>query len=124
MAKKKVVKAKEKVKFSLTNELHAGILELADVARDGSVRLKRTDLKKLLDEVFEKGIKAAASGERIRVSVLGSIGRKEVKARKAGKGTNPFTGEPMIIKARPTSKKPRFTFSKASREIIATKRYW
>jgi hypothetical protein len=41
---------------------------------------------------------------------------RDVKARKAGKGTNPFTCESIILKARPASKKPRWSFPKAVRE--------
>ena len=68
--------------------------------------------------------KAAASGERIRFPVIGALVRKDVKARKSGKGVNPFTGEPMTIKARPASKKPRWSFPKSLKETFANKRYW
>ena len=70
------------------------------------------------------GVKAAAAGERVRFPVIGALARKDVKARKAGKGVNPFTGEAMMIKARPASKKPRWSFPKAVKEIYANKRNW
>ena len=119
-----MAKKKEKEKFSFINELHEEILEIATVARDGSVRIKRTDLRKAMETVLEKGAKSAAGGDRIRLPFIGSLSFKEVKARKAGKGTNPFTGEPMTIKARPATKKPRFTFSKGAKETFANKRNW
>jgi nucleoid DNA-binding protein len=56
--------------------------------------------------------------------VIGAIGRKEVKARKAGKGINPFTKEEMVIKARLASQKPRWGFPKALKETFANKKNW
>ena len=37
------------------------------------------------------------------------VSRKDVKARKAREGTNPFTGEPTVFKARPASKTAKVT---------------
>ena len=48
----------------------------------------------------------------------------EVKARKAGQGVNPFTGEPIQIKARPASRKPRFSFARTAKETFANKKNW
>ena len=53
---------------------------------------------------------------RVRFPQIGALAWREVKARKAGKGTNPFTGESIMLKARPASKKPRWSFPKAVRE--------
>jgi nucleoid DNA-binding protein len=89
--------AKKKTKYSFINELHTALLEAADVTRAGEVRIKRSDLKAAIEGAFNKGAKAAAGGERVRFPVIGALVRKEVKARKSGKGTNPFTGEPMEI---------------------------
>ncbi len=55
---------------------------------------------------------------------IGALVRKEVKARKAGKGVNPFTGEAIDVKARPASKKPRWSFPKSLKETFANKRNW
>ena len=46
------------------------------------------------------------------------------KARKAGKGVNPFTGEEMMIKARPATKKPRWSFPRSLKETFANKKFW
>ncbi len=116
--------AKKKSKYSFINELHEAITKTASVTRSGEVRIKRSDLKASLESAFENGAKAAASGERVRFPVIGSLARKEVKARKAGKGVNPFTGEPMEIKARPASKKPRWSFPRSLKETFANKRNW
>ncbi len=115
---------KKKIKFSVLNQIHEGLLQSAEVTRKGEIRIKRTELKKLIESTFTEGAKRAASGERIRFPVIGSLIRKEVKARKSGKGTNPFTGEPMEIKARPASKKPRWSFPRTLKETFANKKNW
>ncbi len=116
--------AKKKSKYSFINEVYEGILQKAEVNRKGQVRIKRSDLKACVEGAFNNGAKAAASGERVRFPVIGALVRKEVKARKAGKGTNPFTGEPMEIKARPATKKPRWSFPRSLKETFANKRNW
>lgn len=113
-----------KKKFSFIDEVHARVLKTISVTKAGEARLKRTDLRKTLDDAFAAGVKAAAAGERVRFPVIGALVRKDVKARKAGKGVNPFTGEEMTIKARPASKKPRWSFPKAVKEVYANKRNW
>lgn len=116
--------AKKKTKYSFINELHQGILKSANVTRKGEIRIKRSDLKACLEAAFLNGAKAAAGGERVRFPVIGALARKEVKARKAGKGVNPFTGEAMDIKARPATKKPRWSFPRSLKDTFANKRYW
>ncbi len=113
-----------KKKFSFLDELHTRIVKTIEITRKGEARLKRTALKQNLEEAFEAGAKAAAGGERVRFPVIGTLVRKEVKARKAGKGVNPFTGEEIMVKARPASKKPRWSFPKKTKEIFANKRFW
>ena len=115
---------KKSAKFSFINEVHQSLLGCASVTRSGEVRIKRSDLKACLEGAFEKGAKAAASGERVRFPVIGALVRREVKARKAGKGVNPFTGEPMEIKARPATKKPRWSFPRTLKDTFANKRNW
>ena len=117
-------KSAKQVKFSFINMVHEGILKAADVTRNGTVRIKRTDVKNVLESAFMSGAKAAARGERIRFPVIGALVRKEVKARKSGKGTNPFTGEAMEIKARPASKKPRWSFPRGLKDTFSEKKNW
>lgn len=116
--------AKKKAKYSFINELHESIMKAATVTRAGEVRIKRSDVKLAVETSFNNGAKAAAGGERVRFPVIGSLVRKEVKARKAGKGVNPFTGEAMEIKARPATKKPRWSFPRSLKETFANKRFW
>jgi nucleoid DNA-binding protein len=116
--------AKKKGRFSFVNEVYEDIVKAATVTRQGAVRLKRGDLKAVLEKAFETAAKTAAGGERVRFPVIGALVRKEVKARKAGKGVNPFTGEAMEIKARPASKKPRWSFPRSLKETFANKKNW
>ena len=114
----------KKTKFSFINEVYEGVLKSAQVGRSGQVKIKRADIKLVIEEAFNAGAKAAAGGERIRFPVIGALVRKEVKARKAGKGVNPFTGEAIDVKARPASKKPRWSFPKSLKETFGNKRNW
>jgi nucleoid DNA-binding protein len=116
--------SKKKTKYSFLNEVHEGALKAAQVTSKGEVRIKRTDIKTVIETAFANGAKLAAAGERIRFPVIGALVRKEVKARKSGKGKNPFTGEPMDIKARPASKKPRWSFPRSLKDTFANKRNW
>lgn len=115
---------KKNGKYSFINEIQEGISKCVDVTQKGTVRIKRSDLKSCIEQAFEIGAKAAASGQRVRFPIIGALVRKEVKARKAGTGTNPFTGESMEIKARPASKKPRWSFPRNLKDTFANKRNW
>lgn len=111
-------------KFNFTNEIYEKTLSLAEITKKGTLRLKKADLKKALEDTFMGAAKRAASGERVRFPVIGAIVRKDVKARKAGKGINPFTQEEVMRKARPASKKPRWSFPKTLKETFADKKNW
>ena len=59
-----------KKKFSIVNEIHQGVLKSAEVGRAGAIRLKKSDVKNLLESVFSAGAKAAASGDRVRFPII------------------------------------------------------
>lgn len=119
MAKKKMTK------YNLMNDLHEGIMKSAQVAKNGTIRIKRSDVKAVVETAFATAVKHAVKGERVRFPVIGALVRKEVAARKGGtKTTNPFTGEPMVTKARPATKKPRWSFPKSVKETFANKKNW
>ena len=111
-------------RFNLVKEMHEGLLGITEVTKSGAIKLKRTDVKNLIESTLNMAAKRAASGERVRLPVIGAMVRKEVAARKAGKGVNPFTGEPMTIKPRAASKKPRWSFPKSLKETFANKKNW
>ena len=119
-----MAKKAAKKKYSFINELYEGVMNIAEVSKHGSIKLKRSELKDLIENTFVKGAKLAAGGERVRFPVIGAIVRREVKARKAGKGVNPFTGETVDVKARPASKKPRWSFPKTLKDTFADKKNW
>ncbi len=123
-AKKKTTRASVPEKYSFVDEVLQGIIEIAEVDRKGEVKIKKTDLKVLLETAMETAALAAAGGQRVKLPFIGTLSRKDVPARKSGKATNPFTGEPMIVKARPASMKPRWTFPKALKELFANKKNW
>jgi nucleoid DNA-binding protein len=83
------------------------------------VKVKKSTLNEAVQDVFEGAVKAATTGQRVRFPIIGALTWREVKARKAGWGTNPFTGEKIMLKARPASHKPRWSFSKSVREAFA-----
>jgi nucleoid DNA-binding protein len=111
-------------KYSFVNHVHESVLGAAKVSSRGEVKLQRSAVKAAIEGAFEAGAKAAARGERIRFPVIGALLRKDVPARKSGKGTNPFTGQEMMIKARPESKKPRWSFPRSLKEVFSNKRNW
>lgn len=117
-------KKAKKTKFSIINHVFEGVHKVASVNSRGEVKFKKSDIKALIENAFEMGAKLAAGGDRVRFPVVGTLIRKEVKARKSGKGINPFTGEPMEIKARPASKKPRWSFPRSLKDTFANKKYW
>jgi nucleoid DNA-binding protein len=119
-----MAKKAAKKKYSFINELYEGVMGITEVSKNGAVKIKRSELKELVETTFTKGAKLAAGGERIRFPVIGALVRREVKARKAGKGTNPFTGETIDVKARPASKKPRWSFPKTLKDTFADKKNW
>ena len=117
--------AKKKTKFNFIAELHESLLKTVEVTRTGTVKLKRSDVKAVIENTFTTAAKHAANGERVRFPVIGALVRKEVMAKKGGvKTTNPFTGEPMVTKARPATKKPRWSFPKNLKETFANKKNW
>jgi nucleoid DNA-binding protein len=82
-------------------------------------KVKKSDLNWAIQDAFESAVAAGSHGQRVRFPQIGALAWREVKARKAGRGTNPFTHEPMIVKARPASRKPRWSFPKSVREAYA-----
>ena len=123
MAKKKRFKGKW-TGSSLVSRLHEELLASVEVTRKGEARLKRAAVREAVDSVFGEVALRAAKGQRVRLPVIGALVRKDVKARKAGKGINPFTKEPMKIKARAASKKPRWSFPKSLRQTFGKKSNW
>ena len=73
-----------------------------------------------LEDVVTKNVRAGEA-VTIRPGFI-KVSRKDVKARPARKGTNPFTGEPTTFKARPASKTAKVTALKKLKDSVAAKR--
>jgi DNA-binding protein HU-beta len=73
-----------------------------------------------LEEVVTKNVRAG-DPVTIRPGFI-KVSRKDVEARKAREGTNPFTGEPTTFKARPASKTAKVTALKKLKDGVAAKR--
>src|SRR2546421_12203353 len=87
-----------------------------DTLNEKGQKVKKSVPNWAVRDAFQAAITAGARGMRVRFPEIGALASRDVKARKAGKGTNPFTGESIMLKARPASKKPRWSFPKAVRE--------
>lgn len=82
--------------------------------------LARKDVSSVLSElnvIVEGHLKRGGPGKFTLPGVL-KMTVKNVPAKKARKGTNPFTGEPTIFKAKPASRKVRVLPLKALKEMV------
>lgn len=83
--------------------------------------LSRKEVGAVLTElgvVIEGHVKRGGPGKFAIPGVL-KMTVKNVPARKARKGINPFTGEPTIFKAKPASRKVKITALKALKEMAS-----
>lgn len=83
-----------------------------------SSELSKKDVKAVLDSYFEVLQAGLQKGHRIPVGTLGKLYIHTKPASPERQGTNPATGQPMTIKAKPESKVPKFRFNKAFKETI------
>lgn len=83
--------------------------------------LSRKEVGTVIEElvnVVEAHVKRGGPGKFTLPGVL-KMTVKNVPARKARKGINPFTGEPTIFKAKPASRKVKVTPLKALKEMAS-----
>lgn len=132
-ASKKKTSAKKAPKAgkSKSNALHGGG---KSVTKPKGKQMTKTEVTQALEDV--SGIKRAVCKkvyeglleliyhemEKRKMFMLHGVCKfvtKRRKARKAGKGTNPFTGEPCIIKARPACNIPKCRPVKSLKDAIA-----
>ncbi|MCX7039349.1 MAG: HU family DNA-binding protein [Spirochaetes bacterium] len=78
--------------------------------------LARKDVKKVLEDLFEAVTTGVMRGERVALGKIGKMFIRLRPARAAHMGRNPSTGETIMIAAKPATKVPRLTFSKAFKE--------
>ena len=92
-------------------------LVLAVAERTGSDR-KTADAA--VAAVTESIVAAVTKGDVVSISGFAKFYRRTKPATKARKGTNPFTGEEMIFKAKPASKTVKVTPLKAFKDTVAS----
>lgn len=92
------------------------IADLAD-----ATCLEKKAVKNLFDALrnqIQRHMKTRGSGEMTLPGLGIKVRRVSKKATKARKGVNPFTGEPMTIKAKPARKAVRATALKALKDLV------
>lgn len=83
------------------------------------VGLSKAQVKSVFDSLEKHAEKALKSAHgQITIMPGLKLKKKHVKARKARKGTNPFTGEPMTFKAKPASKTVRASVLKRLKDLV------
>ena len=93
---------------------------LSDIAEQTGVSKKEvTAVLESLGDLAQRHLKRAGSGE-FNIPSMGVKLRRVIKpARAAQPGTNPFTGEKIMLKARPETVSVRATPLKAIKDAIA-----
>ena len=94
-------------------------LVLAVAERTGSDR-KTADAA--VAAVTDSIVAAVTKGDIVTISGFAKFSRRVKPATKARKGTNPFTGEEMMFKAKPASKTVKVAPLKAFKDTVASDR--
>ena len=92
-------------------------LVLAVAERTGSDR-KTADAA--VSAVTDSIVAAVTKGDIVTISGFAKFSRRVKPATKARKGTNPFTGEEMMFKAKPASKTVKVAPLKAFKDTVAS----
>jgi len=95
------------------------------LGKEWEYKFSRKDANQLLDALWPvvsdlalKDTRKATPGS-VPLGPLGRLKMRYKGATKARKGTNPFTGEPMMFKAKPATLQPRFTAAKMLKDEAA-----
>ncbi len=78
--------------------------------------IKKADAKELIEDLFDVINAGVMKGERVGLGNFGKLFIRVKPASKARMGRNPLTGEEIKIAAKPATKVPKFSFSKAFKE--------
>ena len=81
--------------------------------------VKKAVCKKVYEGLLELVYHEMEKRKTFAIAGVCKFVTKRRKARKAGKGINPFTGEPCVIKARPACNVPRVRVLKALKDAVA-----
>ncbi len=92
---------------------------IADLADATSLEKKAVrNLFEAIRNQIQRHLKNRGSGEMVLPGLGIKVRRVNKKATKARKGVNPFTGQPMTIKAKPARKAARATALKALKDLV------
>jgi len=81
----------------------------------------RRDAVNVVETVFNEIARSLSKGDAVQIAGFGTFKKKVVPARKARPGRNPFTGENIMLKAKPASSKPTFTSAKVLKDVVSGK---
>jgi len=81
----------------------------------------RRDAVAVVETVFNEIARSLSKGDAVQIAGFGTFKKKVVPARKARPGRNPFTGENIMLKAKPASSKPTFTSAKVLKDVVSGK---
>lgn len=105
-ATKKAPAASKNVKFSTRKKGTFSTTDLYDQLQARYPDMKKTEVRRLVDDVLETVNTAIKKTDRVRLKGVGTITKKKIPARKGGKLVkNPFTGEMVKQKPKPASVK-------------------
>lgn len=79
----------------------------------------KPDAEKAVKAVFEAIFETLQNGTDVKIAGFGNFKVAVSPARAEREGRNPSTGEKMIIKAKPESKKVKFAPAKPLKEAVA-----
>lgn len=128
-AAKKTAKAKPAKVAKVTKVVSGPLAKVSKVFTKGTLLttlsertgVAKKDVTAVLTEltaVVEGHLKKGGPGKFTLPGML-KMTVKNSPARKARKGTNPFTGEPTTFKAKPASRKVKVTALKALKEMVS-----
>ena len=79
----------------------------------------RRDVEHIWEHALTVIQESVKKGQDVSITGFGKFKQRVIKARKAGLGKNPFTGETIRVAARPASKAPKFLPAKKFKEVVA-----
>jgi nucleoid DNA-binding protein len=79
--------------------------------------IPRKQAKEIIEDLFNVINNGVLNGERVNVGTFGKMFIRVRPATKERKGRNPLTGEEITIPPKKATKVPKFSFSKAFKEV-------
>ena len=99
------------------SQLTAAIRET--MIKKGHDDVSRAEVVDYLESFIEVVSLTVKNGEPVAITNFCKFARKDVEAKPARQGRNPFTGEDMTFQAKPASKSVRVTALKGFKDAVA-----